>query len=365
MLTLLVCLSLHASALDDAARYYAGLPGRAESAFKKKESAPAWQAYARAMDELWAKAARKRLPAMEAFASRTFGTDEHGAVFYPFSGPDALTMLALFPNRDTYVMAALEPPGTVPTEATRLSFTGLAEQLTSLCQASFFVTEQMDRGLRGQVTDGVAPLLLIQLARMGVELEGFRYVELDDAGQVREREKDSMRASFGYNLSLELQLAGGRKLYYVSVNLDDSHMNKDPAFVAFIEGLSGTTTLLKSTSYMPHESAFSSIRDLVLSVSEVLVQDDSGVPWKFLATDAWSVSLFGAYKQPYGSFKFRVQPDLRQVFEKGVAAPLEFPIGYGAGAISSNLEVARRTHAAHGERAMPVGGTRPPLECVH
>ena len=36
-------------------------------------------------------------------------------VFYPFSGPDALTATAYFPHNPLYVMVALEPAGTLPT----------------------------------------------------------------------------------------------------------------------------------------------------------------------------------------------------------------------------------------------------------
>ena len=55
---------------------------------------------------------------------------------------------------------------------------------------SFFITRQMDRQFRGQVTDGLLAPILQLLVRSGHTVLGFRYVRLDDAGQVIDRAPD-------------------------------------------------------------------------------------------------------------------------------------------------------------------------------
>lgn len=347
-----------ASPADDAARFLAGLPGREGSPYKALEADPAWQQHANDLQGLWDKFEDGREPAMRRFAQSELqaGKEHDRPVWYPFSGADALTMLTFFPGRKTYVMAALEPPGLVP-EPERFSPDTLADQLPgiagtlqSLLQKSFFVTREMDRQLRGQITDGVAEPILILLARSGYHIKAFEYVQLDEQGRFVPRVPGPKRSAFGLNRGIRFDIQpekGGEAaaLYYISLNLDDAHMRGNKGFPAFIASLGSPDTLLKATSYMLHSPQFALIRSLILDRSGSILQDDSGIPWRFFASGPWQVQLYGDYIQPYGeSFQFRKQPDLRAVYEahKEQVRPLNFRIGYGAGKVTSNLQLARR-----------------------
>lgn len=344
--------------VSDSARFMAGLPGREGSPYKPLEADPAWQEHARALDALWGKFKNGRQPAMSQFAQAELqsATSASRAVWYPFSGADALTMLTFFPGRRTYVMAALEPPGLVP-EPSRFSpetlptdLPAIAGTLQSLLHKSFFVTREMDKQLRGQVTDGVAEPILILLARSGYQISGYEYIQLDDHGDVVPRTPSPKRAAFGHNIGIRFDIEpeqGGQSasLYYISLNLDNGHLRDNSAFPRYIASLGATDTLLKATSYMLHSPQFTSIRTLILEQSGSILQDDSGIPWRFFAGGPWQVELYGQYIQPYGkSFQFRAQPDLRAAYEehKESVKPLGFRIGYGAGRVPSNLQVARR-----------------------
>lgn len=343
---------------DDAARFLAGLPGRPSSPYKVLEETPAWQQHVKDMQALWDKFEDGRQPAMRSFAQAELhaASDRARTVWYPFSGADALTMLTFFPGRKTYVMAALEPPGLVPEPAGFPAETlgdqlpGIAGTLQSLLQKSFFVTREMDRQLRGQVTDGVAEPILILLARSGYRVNGFEYIELNAQGHVLPRVPGPKRNAFGLNRGIRFDIQaenGGERseLYYISLNLDDAHMRSNRAFPAFVASLGPADTLLKATSYMLHSEQFALTRALILDRSASILQDDSGIPWRFFASGPWQVQLYGSYVQPYGeSFQFRKQPDLRAVYEahKEQVRPLNFRIGYGAGKVTSNLQLARR-----------------------
>ncbi|MCX7604864.1 MAG: hypothetical protein N2036_12375 [Bryobacteraceae bacterium] len=349
------------SEADDVARFLAGLPGRGVSPFKPLESDPAWKAHAGRLNGMFRDYEERRLPAMREFAREELSRREdlQCPVFYPFSGADALTMLAFFPGRRMYVMAALEPPGRVPgtadlpPEKLEPKLLPLADTLASLLRKSFFVTREMDRQLRGQITDGVAEPLLIQLARAGYGITGHEYVQLDAQGRVVRRPEDVRRAEFGHNRGLRLELIDpdGRRpatLVYISLNLDDAHLRSNTPFVRFVNGLGAPCTMLKATSYMLHDRSFTRIRTLILERSALILQDDSGIPWRFLASGGWDVQLYGEYEKPYGkSFQFRAQPDLRAAYDdpRRRVKPLKFRIGYGAGRVASNLQVARRTRA--------------------
>lgn len=346
------------SEADDAARFLAGLPGRGTSPLKLLESDPAWREHSRRMDAMFADFSGRRAPQMREFARTELGrrADLACPVFYPFSGADALTLLTFFPGRKTYVMAALEPPGRVPlprelpAESLPRLLPPLASTLESLLHKSFFVTREMDRQLRGQITDGVAWPLLIQLARSGYVITGHEYITLDGKGKPALRHQDTRRAQSGLNRGLRLHLADPESssplvLYYFSLNLDDAHLRANPAFLKFVASLGPVCTMLKATSYMLHDSGFSRIRSLILDRSSLILQDDTGIPWRFLSSGAWDVQLYGDYEQPYGKvFQFRLQRDLRAAYEspQNRVKPLQFRIGYGAGRVTSNLQIARR-----------------------
>jgi hypothetical protein len=206
----------------------------------------------------------------------------------------------------------------------------------------------MDRQFRGQVTDGLFLPILQLLVRTNHTILGFRYVRLNEAGQIVERAADYHAPGKIGNKGVELDFRSDsdqsvHKLFYFSVNLSDERLRQDPAFLSFLNGLKGATTFLKATSYMLHKPGFSMIRERILSDSLAILQDDSGIPYRFFATARWRVQLYGAYVRPYGSFRPLEQPDLRKAYLTSGPKPLDFRIGYGYGRIASNLLFATRT----------------------
>ncbi len=125
-------------------------------------------------------------------------------------------------------------------------------------------------------------------------------------------------------------------------------MRRNPEFAKFAASLGPACTLLKATSYMLHDSSFSRIRSIILDRSALILQDDTGIPWRMLASGSFDVQLYGDYEKPYGKvFQFRMQRDLRAAYEdpQRRVKPLNFRIGYGAGKVASNLQLARRKNA--------------------
>jgi hypothetical protein len=342
----------HTRDADDLGRFLGGLPGKSGSPFGELESTPAWQDHARLSDKAWNTYAHDRLPALSGFAHSELSdfAKSQATVFYPFSGPDSLTATAFFPRASTYVLVALEPPGTLtglskflkkdlPGELTELRTT-----FDSLLQRSFFITRQMDHQLRGQVTDGVLPLVLVELVRTGNTVLGCEFLWVDESSRVLVRPAEQKIHDWGFALDYRNDNdASLHRLYYFSVNLASDHLDKNPEFQKQMAALGPVVTYLKSTSYMLHRPEFSTIRDRILSMSTAVLQDDSGVPYRFFTPDKWNVQLYGEYQQPYGSFRYMVEPELKAAFQKPEnVKKLDFRIGYGYGRAPSNLELARR-----------------------
>jgi len=340
---------------DDLGRFLAGLPERTGGPFGELEKQPAWIQHRHDLDRAWSRIDGDSLAAMRSFQKRELCATPiaKAPVFYPFSGPDALMVTLLFPDNPVYVMVGLEPAGTLspPRQLERQNLDEYLARIRATVASelgrSFFVTRQMDRQFRGQINDGLFLPILELLVRSHHTILGFRYVRLDDTGQVIERPAGYKAPGKIGNKGLEIDFRRDddesvHKLMYFSVNLSDQRLRQNQPFLAFLDSLKGAATLLKATSYMVHKQEFSIIRERVLTESVAVLQDDSGIPYRFFTAAPWTVQLYGAYLRPYGSFRWLEQADLRRAYLSSAPKPLSFRIGYGYGRIPSNLLFARK-----------------------
>jgi hypothetical protein len=341
---------------DDTARFIAGLPGTPGSPFADLETSEAWKEHRIRMDEDWGNAEFGLIGGLREFQKQQLDSSalRNSTVFYPFGGPDALNLTVLFPQSPVYVIVGLEPAGTLPGVA-QIQKTDLAKYLSetrattaSVLGRSFFITREMDRQFRGQITDGLMVPILHLLVRTRHTILGFRYVRIDERNQVIER-ATSYRAPgrFG-NKGVEIEFKTDsdqttHKLFYFAVNLSNERLRENAPFQQYLSHLSTPTTFFKATSYMTHRANFSLIRDLVLSNSGAILQDDSGIPYRFFRPGGWTVELYGDYTRPYGSFRWLEQPELRKAYQASGPKPLPMRIGYGYSQVASNLLLATRT----------------------
>jgi hypothetical protein len=354
----------HQRDADDVARFIAGVPGVAGSPFTELESGEAWQAHRRRLDATWKSAETKLIRNLREFQREELGSPsvQSAPVFYPFGGPDALTVSLYFPESPRYVMVGLEPSGTLPGIAQIANkdlpkyLAEMREMVASELGRSFFITHQMDQQMRGQITDGVLLPILHLLARTQHTILGFRYVRIDEQGKIIGRDRDYHAPTRYGNKGIEIEFRsdGDHSIHvldYFTVNLSDARLAENQPFLTYISHLQGSTTLLKATSYMTHRRDFSMIRDRVLANSAHILQDDSGLPFRFFQNDGWKVQLYGDYARPYGSFRWLEQKDLRMAYQASEVKPLTLHVGYGYSRIASNLLYATRVrrHGAASE----------------
>lgn len=348
---------------NEVARLLAGVPVEPTSSLKDVMESPAWKAHAEEFDRVWQPMESGRLPAMRRFQSSELGGTEmrRDALLYPFGGPDALNALTLFPHNPSYILIGLEPIGNLPDETSLRNdlerlLADTRESLGSLFQRSFFITREMDRSLRGQKFSGVLPDILVQLARMDAEILGISPVQVAEGGVLAPWDRAKVGAKAVRNRGIEIlfRRAGQhtqQRLYYFSVNLGP-RLARNRAFLTYLDRTAPFVTFFKATSYMPHQKGFAAVRKKVLETSELVLQDDSGIPFSYYQSPGWQVQIYGEYEKPYGSFQYLEQPDLHQAYSvPGAAKKLEFRIGYGFGRVPSNLLLARRKPAAGSMRS--------------
>lgn len=342
--------------VHDVAAYLAGQPVSQRSALDSLAAQPAWQAFAADEAKSWTKYHATRTAKIEAWATSELDTVRRASptIFYPFSGPDLLNVVTMFPDSKTYVMLGLEPVGTVPRRATlenpRL-FPAVKASLWSVLNFSFFRTNDMAVDLKSVELDGALPLMMLFAARTGHQVQAVRYVQLDAQGQLTEADTSLIRkpgpnATPGVELTMLNQAGTEQKAYYFSVDISDWKLGTTKeAALKYLRTLGPLTTYVKSATYLMHKTYFSKVRNLILERSNYVLQDDSGIALKYFrpATD-WQLTFYGTYKRPINLFAKHYQPEMTAAYADTLkpARPLPFGTGYNWRQNDSNLLLARR-----------------------
>jgi hypothetical protein len=270
-------------------------------------------------------------------------------LFYPFSGPDVVNMLTFFPNQQTYVMMGLEYVGTAETvEAwmqplTKSRMETIRKAVESVFIRSFFRTLDMSSDFSRNGTRGVLPGMLLMLKLLDRDIKAVQWVALNADGSMRyltSEETKTACANFGIEITITHPTQGyDQTIYYFKTDLADSGINSNSGLRAFIQHKLGTTmTFVKSASCLMHMKDFVWMRGAVLDISRAVLQDDTGVPFKYYKKSNWAHHLYGQYIGPYGdSFAAFKQPDLIKAYEDIPLQLLDFNMGYGYAKIPAHL----------------------------
>jgi hypothetical protein len=122
-----------------------------------------------------------------------------------------------------------------------------------------------------------------------------------------------------------------KSIVYVSCDLENKAFAKESALHKHLGSFpGGLTTYLKSASYLLHYATFTHIREIIMDKSQFVLEDDTGIPYKFLKPQEWRVQLYGEYAKPIKDFSGVDQPDLKKAFDEGAdfIAKLPFHLGY-------------------------------------
>jgi hypothetical protein len=330
---------------DDTARFLAGMMPSADSPLMPLTRDPAWQRHAKIFDAAFAQLEQRQLSKIRAWANANLAAPKP-TMFYMFSGPDFLYADAFYSNASTYVLSALEPPGSVP-DLTRMPRSGIGaalysveHSLGSILSFSFFITKKMKADLHAGQLEGTLPLLYVFLARSGKTIRNVSPVALDDKGTAYfSGENPGPNATRG----VRIVFAGGdgaeKTLYYFSTDLSNSGV-RSSGFLKFCATLAPGNSLIKSASYLLHSGNFTTVRDFILTNSATIVQDDSGIPLTNYGARKWRFFPFGRYAGPIAEFHGRYQESYAELFRR--AQPMDFGIGYRWRTHESNLLLSVR-----------------------
>jgi hypothetical protein len=332
---------------NDTARILAGMPVAADSALAPLMKEASWQQHARALDSAWADLERRQLSRIRAWSAANITSPQQTA-FYMFSGPDYLYVDAFLPNRSTYVLCALEQVGGLPllTEASRGTMSyglpGLRSSISTVLSYSFFITKKMRSTFGTNTYRGALPIIYVFLARSGKTIKEVSLVAINEDGTIVPAASEAASTTAP---GAKIVFSGGdgkpQTLYYFRTDISDDGLKKS-GFLKFAGSLGKGDSFIKSASYLPHADSFSKIRDFLLSQSQSIVQDDSGIPLRFFKPDEWRLKPFGRYLGPIGEFPGRYQKGLNDLFHKANAPRIDFGVGYRWRPNESNLLLAEK-----------------------
>jgi len=320
--------------LDDIAALLAGMSPTGSPDLLAISQTPQWRKFAEDFDGLFSKRTAPQLEKVAAWSRSELGqfSTSRAPVFYFFSGPDFLYPATIFPGAENYVLCAKEPVGFVPDPATLseqelgLGLMNLEQSLDTVLNYTYFITEDMKSDLKSSAFSGVLPILYVFLARTGHSIISSENVSLDQAGRLSP-------GAGGAIPGVRVRFTSPNRsypqtLYYFSTDISNGGVGARGGLFKFCAGLGVGKSFFKSASYLPHYESFSKVTDFVLDHSNLVVQDDSGIPFKDFSPAKWTVRVFGQYLGPIELFKERFQPDLAERYRISNPKPVDFGMGY-------------------------------------
>ena len=333
--------------INDAARFVAGMPiENKESKLYELTQTEEWKKHSKNMDQIW-NSFLQSAPKVMAFSQNELGTinNEYKTIFYPFGGPDYLFPNTFFPDMDTYFLIGLERAGNPikvkhPSVATYRLYQNAVSDILNL---SFFRTIDMKQELSNDTIDGVVPIISMLMARSDREIVSIEHKRINDEGEIVGTEEDGSPVNNQSKLvEFKFFKSGTNKLqtlYFLSTDLSNGGFPENKQLMAYVDKLDKATTacFIKSASYLMHMTYFSKIREAILSHVSAIMQDDSGIPWRYYDQSKWAIQLYGSFSKPISMFGKYPQPDLREAYMTMNPKPINFRMGY---ARQSNLQLS-------------------------
>lgn len=329
------CLPLFSKAApaspDDQARFLAGLnvDGTALEPLARDE---VWAEHSAEFHRAWSDLEERQLAPIRTWMPSTLAYihADPSPLFYFFSGPDFLYANAFYPNAQSYILCGQEPVGQVPDVASlapaarAAALKNLRKALNAILSYSFFITADMKSDLTQTQLSGTLPVLYVFLARLGCHITQVELIRLNDLGEITQEKANTP------GVKIRFIGTSGREqtLYYFTSDLSNWGIKKSPGFTTFCEKQGQGNALVKAASYLMHLNEFTSARDFLLTKTRNIIQDDSGVPWRYFKQEEWLLSLYGHYPGPISLFTKHDQPDLHAAFQTARAGDLPFGVGY-------------------------------------
>lgn len=332
-----------ADLLTDTAKLLAGMNISDRSELALLEDTQFLSNHRRFLGNAWSKLEVSKLLPMRQWSQQELDKIDtsQSTVFYPFSNANFLQAYSFFPQAQEYILVGLAPVGSVDNLA-YLSETKQARKLKevrtyldSLFPADYFQDIYVEEFKDIQAL----PVLYVFLAKTNNRIIDVEYISINAKGQAQKIQQGMIS---GVKITFVTQ--GDTKprfLYYFAADLSNDGAEQNPELVKFLENRNSLLTYLDRAAYLMYFDSYSQVKELILSRSSYLLQNDSGLPLEAFDSEQWSLQFYGNYTQPIDLFQNKYQPELWNIYHSQEnIQPLTFSIGYQSEVESSNLMLA-------------------------
>jgi hypothetical protein len=283
-------------------------------------------------------------------------------VVYPFAGGDLATALTVYPDADEITTLSLEPAGD-PRALSKLDETQLraalkvvAKEQQSLYRSSYSKTMDMIGAMRG----GKLPTQLIfglsALAIHGYEPVSMRYFRLTKEGAIQYLTEADFAAidkitdvgkrnqELG-NVEIKFRKLGQKReqtYRHVLANLDDKHLEADPAALLHLQKKGNVAGMTKAASYLLSFNTFATMRKYVIEHVDWMVSDSTGLPPKYGTPAGFEYETYGNYEGSNMKAGGEVTPQWVALYKRQPKRPIKFRFGYPDAKWRGHLIIMRK-----------------------
>lgn len=275
-------------------------------------------------------------------------------VLYLLSGADVTNLVTFYPSASQYLMVALQPAppfgdlSTMDQGTLNSSLDRLRQTVSDISERNYFRSTVLRSSEKNAGLPGIAPILLTFLAMLDKEVDGYEYVELNSEGIIQADNPQMNKNPHGIRIFFrEPGSAMPRTLVYMAWPVMPDFADVINPGGKMLVRLGRYNVILKAAIYLFHEKKYELLARRLTAGADVVIQDDSGVPFRYFEKAQWNFKAYGHYTAAARLTDlgyYPTQTDLKQVFAAEKKA-LPFAFGYGAWSGRSNLIWAERSVA--------------------
>lgn len=283
-------------------------------------------------------------------------------VVYPFGGGDLVSALATYPDATLVTTVSLEIAGDVRGIDTankgRLGreLKTLRDHLGKLFLKAHSRTENLNIETSGAIPGEVA-FTMAALAIHGFEPVTLRYFTFEPDGAIHYLSKEEIeagakkkkkpgRAGPFANAEIRFHKPGQDKvriLRHVAYDLSNGNLAKRPALLKHLEKKAKVSTMTKAASHLLWDDEhFSVIRDWLMTHTDWMISDTTGVPPRIAAKYGFVQDAYGVYEWPetFGTVNNEDAKAFKELYKGGT--PLSFRYGYPDNHSHGHILVTRK-----------------------
>lgn len=343
---------------DHLAEFIAGIELNPENQFLQLSFTKSYQAYKKNINKYWEKIERDSLTQMREW-KKIYLTNfsPNNPTLYPLAGGDFINMYSLNSSSPKFIMIGLQKPGFIrnPLNFSEAEIKKALANVENVVYELAYYNYSTSRRLQQEVSNpyftGIAPTLLFFIKRFGYTVLNLERIYLDEEGKVNVDESpfevfDKKKYSGIKILFTNSEQTEIKELYFFKIWLNANSISPNTPEGKFFLSQGRLNLMFKSAEYIFHTKEYEDFILNLLPLADRVVQDESGIPFRYFDSKDWSYKLFGKYIgkiQLKNTPKVPFQNDLHKAFQKE-SYSLPFPFGYGVlkGKDKSNLLLFER-----------------------